>query len=346
MQTDKEVRMKKLLILAVCGALCALLCASCEEEPTKQETPEVATAIFVLNSGGQSISVIDLDREEVFQNVATVGTWPNQLVYKDGKLYCVNSGSNNIMVFDTEHNYAAETPIALGASNNPTNLVFVDNTLYVACSMSNKVLKVNLATKTVTGEITTGVGTTGIIYHNNKVYAANTAFNGTTYTYGQGTVQVINPGTDAVVKTINVPTNPFDLKPTADGKIHVVCVGNYWDIPGKIAIIDPATDTYVDSIAIGGAPGMIDIDKTNNIAYLSVWGSGLMSYNTATKAVLHGPTATLLGKGGSGVLVDLEGNVYVSVWDDDQVVKLDKDGNTLATYDVGDKPSAMALKVE
>jgi len=346
MQTDKEVRMKKLLILAVCGALCALLCVSCEEEPTKQETPEVATAIFVLNSGGQSISVIDLDSNKVFQNVATVGTSPNQLVYKDGKLYCVNSGSNNIMVFDTEHNYAAETPIALGASNNPTNLVFVgDNTLYVACLMSNKVLKVNLATKTVTGEITTGVGTTGIIYHNNKVYAANTAFNGTTYTYGQGTVQVINPGTDAVVKTIDVPTNPFDLKPAADGKIHVVCVGN-WIIPGKIAIIDPTTDTYVDSIAIIGSPTIIDIDKINNIGYLSVYSFGLVSYNTATKAILHEPAAPLFSKNVSGVLVDFDSNVYVSVWDDDQVVKLDKDGNTLATYNVGDKPSAMALKVE
>ncbi len=338
--------MKRYFAYLVILAMALSSFVGCEKEPTKSETPETATAVFVLNSAAQSISVIDLEKDTVYNNVATVGTWPNQLVYKDGFLYVVNSGSNNIMIFNTD-DWTSQTPIALGAGNNPTNLAFYDdNILYVACSMSNKVLKVNLATKAVVGTITTGVGTTGIIKHEGKMYVCNTAFDGSNWTYGQGTVQVINPATDQVVKTINVPKNPFDLKVAPDGKIHVVCVGNYADIPGKIAIIDPITDTMVDSIAIGGAPGNIAISEDDNIAYLSVWGMGLMSYNIATKQVLHGPTNTLLGKGGSGVLVDNEGNVFVSVWDDDQVVKLDKAGNIVKTYNVGDSPSALAIKVE
>jgi len=338
--------MKRLLTYLMILAMAVIAFMGCEEEPTKQETPETATAVFVLNSAAKSISVIDLEKDTVYNNVATVGTWPNQLVYKDGYLYVVNSGSNNIMIFNTS-NWTAQTPIDLGAGNNPTNMVFYDNDkIYVACSMSNKVLKVSLASKAVVGSINTDVGSTGIIKHNNKIYVCNTAFNGSTYTYGQGTVQVIDPATDQLVKRINVPTNPFDLKAVPDGKIHVVCVGNYYDIPGKIAIIDPTTNTMVDSIAIGGAPGNIAVSEDDNIAYLSVWGAGLMSYNTATKEVLHGPTNPILGKGGSGVLVDKDGNVFVSVWDDDQVIKLDKDGTVLKTYNVGDSPSALELKIE
>ena len=45
-------------------------------------------------------------------------------------------------------------------------------------------------------------------------------------------------------------------------------------------------------------------------------------------------------------MTDTEGNVYVSVWDDDQVIKLDKDANVLATYNVGDCPAGMAMKTE
>jgi len=171
--------MKKLFTLAVCGMMICLSFMACEDEPEKQETPDVATAIYVLNSAARSISVIDLEADTVYNNVATVGTWPNQLVYRDGLLYCVNSGSNNISIYDTENSFTAATPIDLGSGNNPTNMVFVnDNTAYVACSVSNKVLKVNTATKTVTTEIAANVGTTGIIYLNNKIYACNTAFNG------------------------------------------------------------------------------------------------------------------------------------------------------------------------
>lgn len=338
--------MKRMLVYLMVTAIALIAFVGCEKEPTKNETPETATAVFVLNSAAKSISLIDLEKDTVYNDVATVGTWPNQLVYKDGLLYVVNSGSNNIMIFNTS-TWAAQTPIDLGSGNNPNNMVFYDdNIVYVACSMSNKVLKVNLASRAVVGSINTGVGSTGIIKHNNKIYVCNTAFNGSTYTYGQGTVQVIDPSNDQVIKTINVPTNPFDLKAVPDGKIHVVCVGNYWDIPGKIAIIDPTTNTLVDSIAIGGAPGNIAISEDDNIAYLTVWGAGLMSYNTATKQVLHGPDNTILGKGGSGVLVDVDGNVFVSVWDDDQVIKLDKNGAVVKTYNVGDSPSALAMKLE
>lgn len=342
-----EESMKKWLVLAMCFSMFCLAFMACEDEPEKVNTPDVATAVYVINSGGSSISVIDLEADTVYNNVTTVGTFPNQLVYRDGLLYCVNSGSNNITAYDTENNFELVANISIGTGTCPENMVFVDdNTAYVTCYSTNKVVKLNMTTKAVTTEITVGSAPNPIAYVDGKIYAGNTAYNSSDWSYGQGTVSVINPSTNAVTKTIDVSTNPFDLKVAPDGLLNVVCVGNYWDIAGKIAIVDPSTDTWTDTVEIGGAPGILAIDETNNIGYLSVWGSGLMSYNTSTKAVLHGPTDYILGKGGSGVLTDTDGNVFVSVWDDDQIVKLDKNGTVLATYDVGDCPAGMTMKVE
>ena len=94
--------MKKSIVLVLSALLFVALFTGCEDDPKKEEAPVTAAALYVLNSGGQSISVVDILENQVYNNVATVGTWPNQLLYKDGMLYCVNSGSNNIMIFDVD----------------------------------------------------------------------------------------------------------------------------------------------------------------------------------------------------------------------------------------------------
>ncbi len=328
-----------MVLLAVIGFL------ACEEEPTKSETPEASSAIYVLNSASTSISVIDLEADTVYNDVATVGTWPNQLVYRDGKVYCVNSGSNNIMVFDAG-TWEAETPIALGDGKNPMNMAFYDDqTAYVTCSMSNQVLKVNVSSKSVEAEANAGVGATGIAIAQDKVYVTNTG-----YVWGspylQGTVTVFDAITGDSLKTIDVGTNPQGIAEDASGLLHVSCTGDYGETPGIVSIIDPATDTVVDSVNIGGTPGMIAISQDDNLGYLSVWGAGCMVYNTADKSIVNGPNDMFLGKGGSGILVDTEGYVWVSVWDDDQVVKVNSSGTVEATYDVGDSPMSLAQRIE
>jgi YVTN family beta-propeller protein len=339
--------MKKFMILLISITLFFLVVFSCsEDEPTKPTPEPTAKAIYVLNSAATSISVINLEDNAVTNNVATVGTWPNQLLYHNGKLYCVNSGSNNIMVFNTT-NFQAETSIPLGTSQNPMNMaIYNDNTAYVACSISEKVLKVDLTSKAVVDTIDAGVGATGIIVHNGKVYVANTAFDGTNYTYGQGTVTVIDATNDNVIKTINVGMNPQDIALAPDGRLHVVCTGDYFSVFGKVFIINPSTNTVVDSVLVGGSPGSIRISDVDKRGYLGVWGAGLLVYNTETKEVIHGTNNYFLGKGGSGLLVDPDGNVFVSVWDDDQVIKLDKNNAVLDTYTVGDSPFSLTAKIE
>jgi len=339
--------MKKLILLTLFIPALLMFLGGCEDSATEPEVPPpTAKAIYVLNSASESISVIDLATGQVTNDVVTVGSWPNQLVYHKGKVYCVNSGSNNIMVFNAD-TWTAEAPIDLGAGNNPMNMAFFDdNVAYVAWSISNKVLQVNVSSKAVTKTIDAGVGATGIAIAMGKVYVTNTAFDGVNWTYGQGTATVVDGASGNVVTTVNVGTNPQSAAVAADGKVHVSCTGDYFSSFGQVHIIDPATDTAGDIVDVGGSPGNISISTMDNMGYLAVWGAGLLVYNTETKAVVYGGDAPLLGKGGSGLIADTEGNVFVSVWADDQVVKLDKDGTEVATYDVGDSPLSLASKIE
>ena len=333
--------MKKLTtIIAVIFTVIAL--TGCFEPPYTPPTgADANVAVYVLNSAATSISVIDLEVESVYNNVALVGMWPNQLVYHDAKLYCVNSGSNNIMIWDVA-TWTAETPIALGADNNPMNMVFYsDDVAYVACSVSNAVLKIDMTTKTVVDTMPAGVGCTGIAIENDKVYTANTGYNGWGNPYLTGTVSVFNAITGDSVTTIDVATNPQSIDTDATGKLHVMCTGDYGvTMSGNVSVIDPTTDAVTATYSLGtAAPGSISIDKVNNIGYGGVWGMGVVAYNTTNGTVTNDSFA---GHGGSGLMY-FDG-VWISDWDADKVYKYSGAGTVIDSFAVGDSPAALAFR--
>lgn len=331
--------MKKLtVIFAVIFAVIAL--TGCFEPPYTPPTGSDANvAVYVLNSGGSSISVIDLEEDSVYNNVATVGQYPNQLVYRDGKLYCVNSGSDNIMIWDVA-TWTPETPVALGEGNNPMKMVFYsDEVAYVTCLFTNSVLKVDMTTKSVTRTMSAGVGCTGIAIANDKVYATNSG-----YVWGSpylpGTVNVYNAISGDSVTVIDVATNPQDIAVDASGNLHVVCTGDYGaTMSGNISVIDPETDVVTSTYAIGGSPGGIAIDPINNKGFGSVWGGGAIAYNTTNGTVLD---AAFAGHGGSGIMY-FDG-VWLSDWSAGKVYKYSSAGTAIDSFAVGVSPSALAFR--
>ncbi len=332
----------KLFVFTVIVAIVVFFTA-CDESSTGPEVPDSSEALFVLNSLANSISIIDLETDEVHNDVAVVGIWPSQISYYNNKLYVVNSGSNNIEIFDAE-NLNKLGAISLGSGNNPMNLVVLnDQKGYVANSQSNTVKVVNLTNNTVTNTIDVGIGATGIAISNGKVYVANTAFDGATFTYGQGTVTIIDTSNDTVIKTLNVPTNPQDIAVAPNGSVHVVCTGNYVDVPGKVVVINPSNDTIAQTIDIGGSPGKIHISE-NNIGYVGTFADGVFTYNAATYAVINSPDNPMINRGGSGIVSDIEGNIYIADFTEDQVIKLNSDHEIVTVFDVGDGPGSLCVK--
>ena len=333
------------IVGAMCVAMLLVPFVGCEKNDNSVTPPPATSqAIYVLNSLGASISTIDLTTDVVSNNLATVGIWPNHILYYQGSVYVVNSGSNNVQVFDAS-TYALKGTIALGAGSNPMMIAILSSTkAYVTCSQSNTVKVVNPTAFTLTKSIPVGVGATGIAITAGKVYVANTAFNGTNYTYGQGTVSVISTGADSVLKTINVQTNPQGCAIAPDGKVHVVCTGDYASQFGKVVVIDPTTDNVSQTVTVGGSPGNIAISPAG-IGYLGTFGSGLITYRTATGVVKDSAAHPLLaGMDGSGVAFDLSGNVYVAAFGLDKVIKVSAADSVLKEYAVGDGPLSVTTK--
>jgi YVTN family beta-propeller protein len=328
--------------LAIAGAI-LLSFVGCEKDSNTVTAPPVAatsSVMYVLNSLGASISVIDLTKDTVYNNVATVGMWPNQILYNDAKLYVVNSGSNNVQVFDAS-TYALKGAISLGANNNPMLIAILSSDkAYVTCSQSNCVKVVNPTSFAVLKTIPVGVGATGVAITNGKVYVTNSAFDGATYAYGPGTVSVISTTADTVIKTITVSKNPQACAVAPDGKVHVICTGDYGAEVGKLVIIDPSTDAVTTTVTVGGSPSSIAVASTGT-GYLGTFGKGIVRYNATTYAVQD---SALSGKDGSAIAFDLSGNVYVAAFGVDKVEKLDASNVLKKEYAVGDGPLSLSAK--
>ena len=222
--------------------------------------------------------------------------------------------------------------ISLDAGNNPWYMAFVGrNKAYVTNLKDNSVSVVDVETGTVLKNITVGTGPEGILVSGNKAFIANTGYAGWGQPYEQATVSIIDVLVDSVTHTLEVPTNAQDVALDPNGRIHVVCAGNYADIPGKIAVIDLYTGPYwdtpavVDTIEIGSTPGDIVITPSGK-GYCVAWGNGtngfLYSYDALADTVIHGADSPILiGPNVMRVLYDGKENVlwipYMTEWGGD-----------------------------
>ncbi len=309
---------------------------------------EITKTAFVVNNLAETLSRINLETHEVFNDVTNLGLVPNQIVIYGDIGYVVNSESNNIQIIDLESDSILRT-IALGDSNNPWNIAFLNDSIaYVTNFESNTVFCINVSVGEVTDTIYVGLSPAGICIIDNKIYVTNTAFNSITYEYGQGTVYVIDATSNSVIDSIFVATNPQSLALDSDGELNIVCTGDYFSEWGKICIIDTITPFVVDTtIDIGGSPGSIAI-APNGKSYLGAGGwvdSGyIYIFDTYTNEILRGfDNPILVGKGVVGVTCDSANNIYSCNFSDNSISVIDSNDMVIYTYNVSNGPQSIVL---
>ncbi len=259
---------------------------------------ELPRTMYILNGSAETLSKINLETGIIEQNIVKTGQIPNQILIHQQKIYVVNSGTDDLMIIDPQNDHQIERTIDLGTGNNPWFMAFVGSKkVYVTNWIGNSVSVVNIETGKIEKEITVGRAPQGILIVGNQALVTNTGYAGWGLPYETGTISIIDILTDSVTNTVEVPINPQDLALAPDGRIHVMCTGNYIDTMGKVAVLDlytgPWYDTpaIVDTIPIGNAPGDIIITASGK-GYCVAWGNGvdgaLLSYDALADTIIHG----------------------------------------------------------
>jgi len=301
---------------------------------------------WVANGTGETLSRINLTTGVVSNNLISLGSdlasYPNQIVVRDGLAYVVCSGTDEIQIVNL-NGPSTVGFISTGAGSNPFWMAFYDDyTAYVTSFVNNSLLKIDVAAGSVVDEWPIGVSPEGVIIREFKLYVAITAFDPGTFSYGQGKVAVFDPQSETKLLDINIGTNPQYLAADRSGRVHVVCTGDYYSKFGVVYVIDPTSDSVVDSIIVGGSPGQIAIGP-DNIAYLAAGGwtddGYVYTYNAATGELLHGPSDPLIVDLGCWMAVPFQDSAVFVGGMSDFVTPIDSAGTMLARFAVGDGPT-------
>jgi len=337
--------MNRILALLV---MCICILTGCGE---KEETPEVsvpvARAAYIINGNAQTISVFDIEKSEVRNDVLPVGKYPADIKIRGDRAYVVNSGDNSIQIIDLA-SLKQVGMINTGDGTSPERIGFVtDRKAYVSCLTTNSAKVIDMISQQAAKNIPVGVWPQGVAVSKQKVYVCNTAYDLASKSYGKGTVSVIDSSTDTVIKTINVETNPTEAA-ISNGMVVILCTGNYGDIVGKLVIIDPATDSVAKTIDLGATPSGVAISP-KGIAYVTSFG-GLLSADTGSGSMIHTAAAPLSDfAGGAGLAIDKDGNGYICVPDwtpagKDKLLVMDASEKLVGTHKLSGGASIIALR--
>ena len=332
----------------------ALIAVSCDDDDNNNPlTPqEVIHSLYVVNSLGQTISLIDLEADTVYNDIYTTGQYPAEIEFHDGNLYIVNSGDNTLQIIDV---YAGdETIIELGDDRNPVFMEFIDaSTVAVSNWVYGTVSFVNLAADSVETEIAVGAGPWGMTYHDGELIMGFSNYDPVTWTYGQGRVAIIDAASRTLIDSVDVGTNPGMLFVDHQGEVNVVCIGDYFSSFGEVWRINPQDHSVIGNFAIGKSPAQEALAEDGTV-YLAAGGlldanwqpieGYVLSYDSEGETpICDGSNPITITDATSvlGIAVDSDGTIYISCFNTNQVLAIDENGNILATYDVGYGPERL-----
>ncbi len=306
--------------------------------------------VWVINTSGETLSQINLNTGQVRNDVVTLGSdllsYPNQIVVRDSVGYVICSGTDEMQLINlrTESTMGY---IGTGGSTNPFWMEFLDSQyVYVTLWESGSLAKVDVINGAIADQWSVGDSPQGVLIHDRKAYVAVTAFNQSTWEYGQGRVVVFDTRTDQLMDTLNVGKNPQYLARDSHGYLHVVCTGDYWSVFGMIYVVDPGLDAVVDSFALGGSPGNLTICP-DDIAYVAAggWASEGYAYtfDAASRVPLHNSTNPLVVDSGCTMAVAYQDSTCLIGGFSDVVRRIDSSGAGIQSFLLGDGPAHAAV---
>ncbi len=236
--------------------------------------------VYVLNQGAflqgnASVTFYDPATGEAQQNVfeqannRPLGDVATHSALMNELLYVLVGNSDKIEIVDPVSFEAVATIFVddFGGGSPQWIEQVSDAKAYISNLTGNTVSILDLTSNEITGSIEVGPNPDGIAVSGGKAYVALTDF-------GEGNeVAVIDIATDELLRTIEVHDNPQKVYADTQGRIWVVCTGDYGfgDGPetfGELNVIDAFTDEVVGVVELGGKPQNMQIDNAAMTAYV------------------------------------------------------------------------------
>ncbi len=299
----------------------------------------------ILNGNDNTLSLVDLATGQSTLNAFTFPGFPGNAAVHGGKLYVAVSGADLLMVLDASTLDPLDT-LRTGVGTNPYAVAVNDaGDVYASLFLTSQVVKFD-AGGTEVGRVAVGRAPEGLLLVDGRLYVADSGIRLTDFGYDPGALTVLDAGSLANLGTVPVGLNPQWMHATG-GELHVICTGNYFSVFGEIHVVSIAALAPVDTVLLGGSPGYLEI--VDGVGYASDYFGGIASYRTSTREVLHSFTDPIAfgGAGYSGMLADGAGHLYVALYGDDLLVRVQlSDCTPEATFPTGDGPSWLALLPE
>jgi DNA-binding beta-propeller fold protein YncE len=333
-----------------------LLAAGCGDDDVTDPAPQAtASAVFAVNSLGETLARHLIVSGETAPNALAVGAQPNDMVVAaDGATgYVVCSGDNRLDVVALDE-LALRRSIDLGPGASPYAIALAGpDDAYVSNWLTGEVAHVDLAGGTVHGTIAVGPGPEGLLFAPDAGRSGADAPAGALYVAVTryrpdwtevGELVIVHVPADTVAARIPVGTNPQAVTLAPDGILHVVCTGDYAARAGQVVLVDPVAGAVVDSVAVAGSP-VAALALAGGVGYTVGFAGGLRRYDVAARVSVE--AAAIRGAGFLTALAyDGEDDLlYVSDFDDDRVYAVALAADTLwTTFASGDGPIDLALR--
>jgi len=179
------------------------------------------------------------------------------------------------------------------------------------------------------------------------LYVANTGFNPDAYTYGQGTITILNPQNGDHFADVDVGKNPQTLAVGPGQMINVVCTGNYFSIRGIIYFLEATSHSVIDSLPIGGDPYW-PVMNSSGVCFVTAGGWSddgfVFCYDAVSRTVIRDEDNPIrVGTGAMGLAIDSLGMLYSTGLIANSVTEFDDQGTVQVTYPVGSGPLSLTI---
>ncbi|MFA5570219.1 MAG: T9SS type A sorting domain-containing protein [Sphaerochaetaceae bacterium] len=263
-------------------------------------------SMYVLNTISQTVSKINLEDGSVDNSFAVTGLYPNQLSITEDYLYVVNSGDNDVQKIDLKNGQTIQR-IDVEEYSNPYSIVIADGFAYVSGLMTNKVYKIDLNIDKVVDELEVGIAPGNLYIYDKQLYVINTGFQYPDYF--QGSFSVIDLENFTITKSVDTELNPNDITEDDQGRLNVVCSGDYSDVNGSVTVYDRESLDVIKKLNFNAF--LTNIEYANGQVYVGdAFGGGVFVYDAESFEIIH-QEDNLFSQGGSA-LSSYQGNLYIA----------------------------------